>query len=82
VLDAINCAIEENIISEDSLTVENVKGFLSDYRKAFYKVNKRKDEKILVKRVKNADSPGTLKREDVDIYLFRDSLVNWSIEWI
>jgi dihydroorotase len=83
VLDAIDLAIKEGILKEEDCSVLKLQGFLSDHGRRFYKLDPAVKEKISLKRIlESKQGSATLKTKNVEVFLFREGLTGWQIDWV
>lgn len=82
VMDALEQAIEMEVISAEDVTEEKLQGFLSKYGREFYGVPDERKEKILLRKG-DSTIPEVLRSEDgaVEVVPFRRGKITWDIEW-
>jgi dihydroorotase len=80
VLDAIDKGIENGVIAEKDITVEKVEGFLGKYGREFYRCQST-HETIRAWRVEDTKTVGTFRKGDIEVFLFREGLVKWQLDW-
>jgi dihydroorotase len=80
VLDALEEGIEQEGITEEDVTVDKLKGFLSGFGRAFYRFPDAKGEKFVLRRqgdvIVNALSSGSL-----EVVPFRRGQTTWKVDW-
>ncbi|KAK7991817.1 hypothetical protein PG996_013170 [Apiospora saccharicola] len=79
VLSSLEEAIERGDIKDEQVTEELLSGFLSEWGRKFYGVEKA-TKQILVKKG-NATIPESIKDAGVEVVPFRKGETTWSVEW-
>lgn len=79
VLSSLEEAIERGDIKDEQVTEELLRGFLSEWGRDFYGVEKAA-KNILVKKG-NATIPESIKDAGVEVVPFRKGETTWSVEW-
>ena len=79
VFGALEVAIEKGVLSEEEISEEALKGFLSGYGRKFYGIGES-GEKIVVKKGDEV-TLDMVKGEGVAVVPFRRGESSWSVEW-
>jgi len=83
VLDAIDEGIKDGVLNDSGVGLENIKAFLSVNGRRFYHSSNESNRRFVVKRREmSKEVESTLKKGDVEVYLFRDGNVGWDLDWI
>lgn len=82
VLDALEKAVERGVVQEEDVSQEVLEGFFGKWGRAFYQVEDKSGERIVLKR-KAQGIVDVLQKEDVDVQVvpFRHGEQTWSVSW-
>jgi dihydroorotase len=81
VLDALEFGVENNIINDKDIDVSNIKGFLSEFGRRFYKVPDYSGETITLKREHKIQERRILIKGDLEVVPFQPEKAYWAISW-
>jgi dihydroorotase len=82
VVDALQIGVEKEVITEEEVTQEKLKNFLSDFGRAFYQLSDSNKETIVLRKptesvqdiLRNSDS-------SIEVVPFRRGKLTWGVEW-
>jgi dihydroorotase len=82
VIDALQMGVEKEVLTEDDVTPEKLKNFLSEFGRSFYQLSDDKKETIVLRKptesveeiLRTADSA-------IEVVPFRRGKLTWGVEW-
>ncbi|KUJ15595.1 Dihydroorotase [Mollisia scopiformis] len=80
VLDALELAIERNVISERDVSKEILRDFLGGHGRRFYGITDGSNEKIILRKGSETIQE-SFKGDGVEVIPFRRGQSTWSVEW-
>lgn len=80
ILTALEEAIERGDIKDEDVTEDMLRGFLGEWGRRFYDVEKSQ-KKIVLKKGKEV-IPESVKTAGVEVVLFRHGDTTWTVEWL
>lgn len=83
VLDALEQSVQRGILKKEGVTVERLKGFLSDFGRRFYRVEKRSRGEIEL--IRGGDRVMDVLQNDdqtVQVVPFRKGERTWALSWV
>jgi dihydroorotase len=82
VIDALQMGVEKEVLTEDDVTQEKLKNFLSDFGRSFYQLSDSKKETIVLRKPTESVEE-ILRTPDsaIEVVPFRRGKLTWGVEW-
>jgi dihydroorotase len=82
VVDALQMGVEKEVLTEDDVTQEKLRNFLSEFGRTFYQLSDSKKE-IIILRKPTESVQDILRNSDssVEVVPFRRGKLTWGVEW-
>jgi dihydroorotase len=82
VVDALQMGIEKGVLTEDDVTQEKLRDFLSEFGRTFYQLDDGKEETIVLRKPAESvkDILGTADGA-IEVVPFRRGKLTWGVEW-
>ncbi len=80
VMDALELAVERELIEESKVTPQVLEDFLGNFGRKFYGVENPKNERIVISKKGETVTEG-YKNETIELANFRAGAETWTVEW-
>ena len=82
VVDALEKGVERGVISKEEVTQEGLEGFFGKWGRAFYQIEDKRGERVVLGRGGEKILDVLKKKEGgVEVVPFRRGEQTWSVEW-
>jgi dihydroorotase len=83
VVDALQIGVEKEVLTEEEVTQEKLKNFLSDFGRAFYQLPDGSNKETIVLRKPTESVQDILRNSDssIEVVPFRRGKLTWGVEW-